>query len=662
MDIFRRFISFSLRLKIFFGLVLSILPMLAIVGITYFSSLNTAENSKRIAKHIVKYTANEINIFVKAQEALFSEWTKDDIFGMSIEFQTTQELQDEFISMLKGQRGISLILLTDNEGKILARAAGDHIMRESMEALTGRLVNEVPVLVNKADRSAAFLKSELVERLGKAYSYTLVFSFKTRDSDGKQNGLFLAYLDWSVIQDKVGEGFDEMKVNGFDKVSIAIFNPDSAIALSHSNEKMINSRLEIADSLKSWLQGDSGGEVREYEFGNEINYISSFPILGATELFVQESLAQKKTSLCLAAFVHESEIMSDVWRILFASVGVAGVGSIIVILIGFFIARSIYSPLSRVIEGLSKSAGHVTYASEKISSSSRELAEGSSEQAASLEETSSSLEEMSSMVRQNADHTTQANILSDDVNKVIAKATESMNELTVSMEDISRASEKTSKIIKTIDEIAFQTNLLALNAAVEAARAGEAGAGFAVVADEVRNLAMRAARAAKDTAGLIEGNVKKIRSGSDLVSRTNNDFSEVAQGSAKVSQLIDEINAASNEQAEGIDQVNRAVAEMDRVIQQNASNSEETAAASEEMDSQAQVMKGFVEEMQKLVGGSADNDAAGGPVVMQPKPEYAKTPAAPERNVVEGAVAVQDAVKMYPEQLIPFDEDAQLDF
>ena len=87
---------------------------------------------------------------------------------------------------------------------------------------------------------------------------------------------------------------------------------------------------------------------------------------------------------------------------------------------------------------------------------------------------------------------------------------------------------------------------------------------------------MRAAEAAKNTADLIEGTVKKVKDGSDLVAETNEAFTEVAESSAKVADLVAEIAAASNEQAQGIDQVNTAVAEMDKVTQQNAASAEES--------------------------------------------------------------------------------------
>ncbi|MCP4688804.1 MAG: methyl-accepting chemotaxis protein, partial [Desulfobacterales bacterium] len=259
----------------------------------------------------------------------------------------------------------------------------------------------------------------------------------------------------------------------------------------------------------------------------------------------------------------------------------------LIVAIYIFLSRSVVNPISVVIDGLSRGAGEVALASGNIASSSKSLAEGASSQAASIEETSSSLEEMSAMTKQNADNANQADSLMREANTVVDKANGSMTELTGSMEEITKASEETSKIIKTIDEIAFQTNLLALNAAVEAARAGEAGAGFAVVADEVRNLAMRAADAAKNTAEMIEGTVKKVNDGSTLVSTTNEAFTRVADSAGKVGELLGEIAAASNEQAQGIDQVNTAVTDMDKVTQQNAAGAEESASSSMEMYSQA---------------------------------------------------------------------------
>ncbi len=246
------------------------------------------------------------------------------------------------------------------------------------------------------------------------------------------------------------------------------------------------------------------------------------------------------------------------------------------------LTRQIYSDakdeigeLSRTIDDMRKTVGQTV--GESMSIAVR-LAEASSEQAAAGEETSSSLEEMSSMTKQNADNANTADNLMKDANQVIGAANNSMGDLTNSMGEISMASEETQKIVKTIDEIAFQTNLLALNAAVEAARAGEAGAGFAVVADEVRNLAMRAADAAKSTADLIEGTVKKIKDGVDLVETTNEGFAKVAESSGKVGDLLGEIAEASKEQAQGIEQINVAVTEMDKVTQQNAAGSEELSS------------------------------------------------------------------------------------
>ncbi|MFK7671305.1 methyl-accepting chemotaxis protein [Pseudomonas lundensis] len=104
-----------------------------------------------------------------------------------------------------------------------------------------------------------------------------------------------------------------------------------------------------------------------------------------------------------------------------------------------------------------------------------------------------------------------------------------------------------NQVVVTIVKVADQTNLLSLNAAIEAEKAGEYGRGFAVVATEVRRLADQTAVATYD----IEQMVREIQSavsagvmGMDKFSEeVRRGMSEVQQVGEQLSQIIHQVQA-----------------------------------------------------------------------------------------------------------------------
>ena len=276
---------------------------------------------------------------------------------------------------------------------------------------------------------------------------------------------------------------------------------------------------------------------------------------------------------------------------------------LVALVLAYFVGGTIVRPIRRFITGLDGNADKVAQSVRQVASASEQIAEGASEQASSLEETSSSMEEMANMTRQTADNAGRADEMMTEARRLVTSAESAMRELTEYMGETTAAGEKTRKIVGTIDEIAFQTNLLALNAAVEAARAGEAGAGFAVVADEVRNLALRAAKSARETADLIEETAGKIDAADSLVSKTSQSFGRISKSASNVGEILSEIVSAANQQAQGIDQVNRAISEMDKVVQQNAANAEENAGAAQELQGQTDQIRSLTDRIAGAVLG-----------------------------------------------------------
>ena len=253
--------------------------------------------------------------------------------------------------------------------------------------------------------------------------------------------------------------------------------------------------------------------------------------------------------------------------------------------------RKLGEDLNLMIVDLQTASEQIDQGSSQVSESAQTLSDGAAQSAASVEQISSSMNEIGSQTGTSAENAEQANQLAASAREAADNGSRRMTEMIQAMAEINNAGQNISKIIKVIDEIAFQTNLLALNAAVEAARAGQHGKGFAVVAEEVRNLAARSAKAASETAELIEGSVAKTSNGTQIAERTAGALEEIVGSIGKVTDLIGEIAAASREQAQGISQVNVGLQQIDQVIQQNTASAEESAATSEQLSSQAAQLK-----------------------------------------------------------------------
>jgi methyl-accepting chemotaxis protein len=144
-----------------------------------------------------------------------------------------------------------------------------------------------------------------------------------------------------------------------------------------------------------------------------------------------------------------------------------------------------------------------------------------------------------------------------------------------------------------------------------------------VVAQEVRNLAGRSAKAARETTELIEGSVKRVDRGTNIVNQTAESLTNIMQSVTKTADLVGEIAAASNEQAQGITQINQGLGQVDQVTQQNTANAEESASAAEELAAQAGQLKAALSRFRLksagLSAGSAPELSAGfGEMVPEP--------------------------------------------
>ena len=250
--------------------------------------------------------------------------------------------------------------------------------------------------------------------------------------------------------------------------------------------------------------------------------------------------------------------------------------------------------MAETIKGIQRVSDEVSSAAEQVASSSNELADGATNQASVVEELTATVEGVAEQVERNSQSAKQISNRVGNLGEAISESNSKMQEMVASMKDINEASEEIDKIISTINEIASQTNLLALNASIEAARAGEAGKGFAVVANQVNLLADQSAKAAKESAVLIETSVRAVKKGMTIADETATQLEEVAGNSKMITEEVADIAGTLEQQTAEIQQINEGIEQINDVVQTNSATSQECAAASEQMSSEAENLREMI--------------------------------------------------------------------
>ena len=294
------------------------------------------------------------------------------------------------------------------------------------------------------------------------------------------------------------------------------------------------------------------------------------------------------------------------------------VGSIcivVVVVVGWFFARSISRPLQEVIGIISSSAT-------QMAASLTQQERIASQQAASVNETNTTMEELGTSARQSAE---QAESAANGADKALELSQSGLSRVEETLSNMENAkskveaiaqqilllSEKTGQIREITDlvsDFANETKMLAMNAAVEAVRAGEHGKGFAVLAVETRKLADESKRSAGRINALVaeiqkatnstvmatEEGSKTVDEGMLITRNTAETFREVAQTTGSASQGTQQISLNVRQQSVAVRQVVEAMKSVNAGAKEAASGMSQVKEGIRTLNDAAQTLRGMV--------------------------------------------------------------------
>lgn len=294
--------------------------------------------------------------------------------------------------------------------------------------------------------------------------------------------------------------------------------------------------------------------------------------------------------------------------------------------------------MTHMVKELSEITESSLSANQSIAEETERLLLGSTENAMSVENADGRVQDITTQLRELSNMNHRTATLTDQIGEHTQENQKRMDDATESMEQIHRStgeckevictlgeeSKEIMGIIETITHISSQTNILALNATIEAARAGEHGKGFAVVAEEIQKLAEQTKTAVESIGTIVHEVVKNTDSavkvmeqnamytqrGMESIQKANESAAIITDSNKELMQQVHEIDKVaesirvkSGEIADNMKQISNNTQENCNAVEQVSAATQENTAGTESLAEMVSRINELTEKLNEVVQG-----------------------------------------------------------
>ena len=327
-------IRWNVRNQVLTSGLVGLLVIVAVIVYFYtFTKSGFATNSERLLGLMESEYAGQMERLFEDRAAIFESWTREDIFGLAIEFNTTGEVQRQFEEWLTETPGFAAMLLTDARGTVLEAATSREVPSPG-SSLTGRVLSDWSRLQTGTSAGTVILHSQALASLGVTNDLALAFVRPSYGSSGDLNGAAVGFASWSAFDGLAQQYASALKAQGFPEAVVVLTDPRASDPLlSRAGAK--GSRIHTED-IVSYAGLSSGAEVGQQDLGGE----SVFAAVDAVALPAGDKEGSGTTArLRLAAVVPESVVMAQLKSELIVVLVVGILGTLVVLALSYYTAR-----------------------------------------------------------------------------------------------------------------------------------------------------------------------------------------------------------------------------------------------------------------------------------------------------------------------------------